>query len=124
MLGSTGVVSDAVAAALQGYTAGTVTRLAGADRYSTAAAISAASFAQYVPVVYIATGTNFPDALAGAPVAGAVGGPLLLVTRDTIPAATAAELTRLAPASIVVLGSTGVVSDAVAAALYGYIAAP
>ena len=29
-------------------------------------------------VVFIASGTNFPDALAGAPVAGMVGSPVLL----------------------------------------------
>jgi putative cell wall-binding protein len=70
-----------------------------------------------VAVAYVATGTNFPDALAGAAVAGNLGGPLLLVTRDTIPAATAAELSRLKPARIVVLGAAGVVSDAVQNAL-------
>ena len=37
-------------------------------------------------------------------------GPILLVTRDTIPAETSNELSRLSPESIVVLGSEGVVS--------------
>ncbi|HET7668140.1 MAG TPA: glycosyl hydrolase family 18 protein, partial [Mycobacterium sp.] len=41
------------------------TRLAGADRYATAAAISAASFSPGVAVAYLATGATFPDALAG-----------------------------------------------------------
>jgi hypothetical protein len=36
---------------------------------------------------------------------------------DSIPGATAAELARLQPGRIVVLGSSGVVSDGVAAAL-------
>jgi spore germination protein YaaH len=94
-----------------------ISRLAGPDRYETAAAISANTFAPGVPVAYVATGLNFPDALAGAAAAGYVGGPLLLVKPDSIPAATAAELARLQPARIVVLGSAGVVSDGVAAAL-------
>src|SRR3972149_1259626 len=51
---------------------GTAARLAGRDRYATAAAISAATFAPGVPVVYVATGLDFPDALAG-PAGG--GGP-------------------------------------------------
>src|SRR6185437_12516851 len=119
---SSGVVSDTVASALGAYTAGTVTRLGGDDRYATAAAISAASFKPGVPVAYVATGANFPDALAGAPVAGAVGGPILLVASDAIPAATATELARLKPASIVILGSSGVVSDTVASALGAYTA--
>ncbi len=90
-----------------------LTRLSGADRYATAAAISAATFKPGVPVVYLATGLNFPDALAGAAAAGGNGGPLLLVG-STMPAATAAELARLKPARIVILGSTTVVSAAVA----------
>jgi putative cell wall-binding protein len=121
VLGGTGVVSDAVAATLRGYaTSGSVSRLAGADRYATAAAVSASGFAPGVPVAYIATGANFPDALAAGPVAARAGGPILLVTRDGIPAATANELSRLRPGVIVVLGGTGVVSDAVAATLRGY----
>jgi putative cell wall-binding protein len=120
VLGGSGVVSDAVAAALGGYTSGTVTRLAGADRYATAAATSAATFPVGVSAAYVAVGTNYPDALAGGPAAALEDSPLLLVTRDTIPAATAAELARLRPATIVVLGGTGVISDAVKAALGAY----
>jgi len=95
-------------------------RLAGPDRYATAAAISAANYPPGVPV-FLATGLNFPDALAGAALAGHLGGPLLLVTRDTIPAATATELARLAPSSITILGSTGVVGYDVAHAAIGYV---
>ena len=78
----------------------------GSDRYATAAAISA-GWGPGVPVVYIATGLNFPDALAGAAAAGTLGAPLLLVTGTTVPAATAAELARLQPGRIVILGGTG-----------------
>ncbi len=95
-----------------------MTRLAGADRYATAAATSAASYARGVPVVYIATGGNFPDALVGAAAAGRDGAPLLLVSGTGIPAPIAAELARLAPARIVILGSTGVVSAATATAVH------
>jgi putative cell wall-binding protein len=120
ILGGAGVVSDAVVAELAAYTFGGVTRLAGENRYATAAAISAATYAPGVPVVYLATGQDFPDALAGAAAAGAEGAPLLLVTRDGLPAATAAELLRLQPARIVLFGSVTTVSDEVLAALTGY----
>ncbi|WP_242496485.1 cell wall-binding repeat-containing protein [Xylanimonas protaetiae] len=120
VLGSAGVVSDAVATRLNGLTSGGVTRLAGPDRYSTSAAISAATFAPGVPVAYVAVGTNFPDGLSGAPAAAAGGGPVLLVTTSAVPEVIAAELQRLAPAHVVVLGSSGVVSDSVAATLAGY----
>jgi putative cell wall-binding protein len=98
----------------------TVQRFGGADRYATAALVSANHFAPGVPAAYVATGTNFPDALAGGPAAAKVGAPILLVARNEIPAATTAELTRLRPGRIVVLGGSAGVSDAVMAALGPY----
>jgi putative cell wall-binding protein len=97
-----------------------VSRLAGNDRYQTAAAVSRATFAPGVPAVYMATGANFPDALAGAAAAAASGSPVLLTQRDRLPAATVSELARLRPARIVVLGASAVVSDAVATQLGAY----
>ncbi len=119
ILGGPGAVSDAVLSALRHY-AGTVTRLFGQTLYDTSAAISAASFGSNVPVAYIATGTQFPDALTGAPVAGKDGAPLLLTDPKALPPAIAAELTRLKPAKIVILGGPGAVSDAVLSALRHY----
>ncbi len=101
-----------------------VSRFGGADRYAVAAGLSAATFAPGVAVAYVATGATFPDALAGGVLAGRQGGPMLLVTRDVIPGATAAELGRLQPGRIVVLGGAGSVSDAVLAALDGYTPGP
>ena len=72
-------------------------------------------------MAYVAVGSNFPDALAGGPVAGLNAGPVLLVTTDTIPAATASELTRLQPNKIVILGGTGVVSTAVETQLAAFV---
>ncbi len=119
VLGGGGAVSDAVASKLRAY-AGTVVRWAGANRYETAATISARTFAPGVGVVYLATADTFPDALSGGGVAGKVGGPILLVSRDALPGATAAELSRLKPGRIVVLGGTGVISDGVRAAADRY----
>ncbi len=97
-----------------------VQRYAGADRYATAAAVSAAHFPAGVPAVYVATGVDYPDALAGGPAAGEAGGPILLVTRTSIPAPIASELARLKPTRIVVLGGTSVISPDVARALDAY----
>jgi putative cell wall-binding protein len=98
----------------------TVTRYQGADRYATSAAIVDASYSPGVPVAYIATGLNFPDALAGGAAAANEGGPLLLVQPDAIPAPVATELQRLTPGRIVVLGGLQAVNDAVASALQSY----
>jgi spore germination protein YaaH len=95
-------------------------RYAGADRYATAAMVSARTFAAGVPVAYIANGGAFADALAAAAAAGTLRGPVLLVKGSGIPAATATELKRLRPARIVVLGGAGVVSSGVQTALNAY----
>ncbi len=118
VLGGTGAVSDSVLTSLQTYTSGAVTRVAGADRYATAASL-AASFPTGSPV-FIATGTDFPDALAGTAAAAAQHAAILLTTPTTIPSDTAAALSALAPSSITILGGTGAVSAAVATQLGAY----
>ena len=120
VVGGAGAISEGVLAALRPYTTGTVTRLAGADRFETAAAISHDAFAPQVGVAYVAAGTNFPDALAGGAAAAAEHGPVLLTRGADLPAATAAELAYLKPSRIVVLGGSAVVSDAVMNGLRAY----
>ncbi|TFD50794.1 hypothetical protein E3T55_08325 [Cryobacterium frigoriphilum] len=91
-----------------------VTQVGGADRYATAVAISREGFATTASTVYIATGADFPDALGAAPAAAKQGAPLLLVETNALPSAVAAEISRLKPARIVVVGGESVVSAAVA----------
>ncbi len=97
-------------------------RIAGSNRYATAAAISKTTFAPGVDVAYIAYGGNFPDALAAAAAAGTVKGPVLLAGSSLpLDPATAAELDRLNPGRIIVLGGPGVLSDAVEHALLQHV---
>ena len=119
VLGGPNAVADRVVADLRAFTAGPVSRVWGADRYATAAAISASTFAS-ASVVYVATGENFPDALGAGAVAAAANAPLLLVRGASVPAETTAELARLRPSRIVLVGSSGAVSDGVAAVLAGH----
>jgi putative cell wall-binding protein len=88
-------------------------RVAGPDRYGTAIAISQAAFSSTAPVVYITTGTNFPDALSAAAAAAKEHGPLLLTTPDALPSSVVAELQRLQPSKVVVVGGPSAVSDRV-----------
>jgi putative cell wall-binding protein len=118
VLGGPAAVSDSVV--VQHSQIAPTTRLAGSDRYGTAAAVSADAFGPGVPVVYVATGNDFPDALAGGAAAAKQGGPVLLVDRDGIPQSTSLELRRLLPREIVVLGGTGVVSASVESQLHAY----
>lgn len=111
VLGGEGVISPAVVQRLEALTDGQVTRLAGKNRFATAVAVSRAHFQPGVAVVYLAAGTNFPDALTGGAAAARDGAPVLLTLRDALPAETAAELQRLRPGRVFVLGATSAVSD-------------
>lgn len=94
------------------------TRLAGADRYLTSVAISQQAFPTSeigvgVPLLFVASGTDFPDALSAGPVVAQLGGPILLTTPGTLPASVRSEIARLEPQKILVIGGLGAVSGAV-----------
>ncbi len=95
-----------------------VSRISGSDRYATSAEISK----KFSPgnTVYIATGQNFPDALAGAAAAAETRSPLLLVKTNAIPDVVKTELSRLKPSQIKVLGGSGVISKSVFEELKSY----
>jgi hypothetical protein len=97
----------------------TVRRLAGLDRIATAVEISKDGFGPGVPVVYVATAMNFPDALSAGAAAAELGGPLLLVPASGVPTSVSDELARLEPGLIVVVGGTSVVPTATYTALSG-----
>ena len=124
IIGGTAVVSNAVASQIVNITGSQPTRLWGPDRFSTASEVSGASSEPVEPVVYIATGRNFPDALAAGPVAALQDAPILLVNATSIPSATRTELTRLEPYRIVILGGPAAVSSSVEAALAPYATLP
>ncbi|MDA3936384.1 MAG: cell wall-binding repeat-containing protein [Actinomycetota bacterium] len=85
--------------------------VSGADRYATAVAVSMKSFPDGADAVIIATGVNWPDALGGAALAGVYDAPVLLTGADSLPPAVAAEIERLDPGHVFVLGGTAVVSE-------------
>lgn len=93
----------------------TVSRIQGADRFAVAVAVAEKEFpgATQAPVVYVATGLNYPDALSAGPAAVKEGGPLLLVTKEAVPSAVAEKIARLKPQRIVIVGGPNSVSAAV-----------
>ncbi|PFG38671.1 putative cell wall-binding protein [Georgenia soli] len=121
ILGGPGAVSSGVAQQLDRYTTGAVQRWAGSDRFETSAAIARANYKEPgIDVAYVANGLTSVDALSAAPVAGMKDAPVLLTRSDTLPRAVAAELDRLNPKKIVILGGTGAVSSSVQRQLDGY----
>ncbi|MFA5786303.1 MAG: S8 family serine peptidase [Actinomycetota bacterium] len=86
-------------------------RVAGADRVATAVAISASTFSSVTSVV-LATSQNFPDALAGAPLATALGAPILLNPPDGgLDTRVGTEISRLGASRAVLLGGTAALSS-------------
>lgn len=94
-----------------------VQRVQGQNRYETAAAVSGLAPATPGGTVYVATGTDFADALAAAAQAGQRDAAILLVQPDRIPVVTAQALSDLGPSTIIVAGGSGAVSDTVFAEL-------
>ena len=95
-------------------------RLFGPSRYETAIATSLQAFPTpaAVPVVYVASGEGFADALSAAPAAAKGGGPLLLTHPRSGPTpAILAEIDRLNPAKIVIVGGFGAVAASANATL-------
>lgn len=98
-------------------------RLEGADRFGTSVDVSRNFFEANesgetkTPAVFIVNGLNFPDALSAGPAAALVGAPILLVTPTSIPAVVKAEIERIDPPTIYIIGGAPSVSTAVASQL-------
>lgn len=108
VVGGSAVISDQVANSLPG-----MKRYSGIDKYQTALEIAKGMGAD-LNAVFIATGDNFPDALAGSVLASRTNSPILLVGKDT-PDNVYYYLNNYAEQidEVIVLGGTAVVSDAV-----------
>lgn len=89
-------------------------RVAGTGRVETAAEAARAGHPDGAAHVLLAPAGDFPDALAGGPLASAVQGPLLLTGPDELPEATAEVLEELSPERVTLLGGAAVLSRDVA----------
>lgn len=107
-LGGTQAISEAVVRRLGAQ------RIAGADRYATAAAIAAAvDRRRAAQDVFLVTGEGFADAVAVAALAAKLRAPILLTARDTLPRATREALESIDPARVRVVGGTNVIRESV-----------
>ena len=80
-----------------------VTRIAAGTASETSIAVSEATFPSGTGLVYLATGGDYADALAGASLAGKNKAPVLLLSDDGL-AAVDAEIVRLGADDVTVLG--------------------
>lgn len=87
--------------------------VSGATRIDTAIAAAESAFPDGAATVVVATAYNWPDALGGAALAGALDGPILLTSPSDLPATVASAITDLGAGKAVILGGTAAVDTPV-----------
>lgn len=88
----------------------------GTTQYDTAAKEALHAYSKASTVI-VASGESYVDALSATSLAGALGCPILLTSRTSLPDSTAAAIRSLSPSEIIVVGGPGVVSEGVCADL-------
>lgn len=109
LIGGTKVLNGTVAN--QSASLGNVVRYAGDNRYGTSAQVIANVTGAGAKTAFLATGENFPDALAGIPAANKAGAPLALLAPTCAPDTVKAELNKLPLERVVRLGGSDVLAD-------------
>ena len=112
IIGGNSAVSEDIEAEMANY-AEEVKRLSGKNRYLTSEAVAKEFFPGELSTVVIASGKNFPDGLAGGPVAVAYKAPVILVADGNFDYATAI-FTEQHAYRLVVMGGKGVISKEIA----------
>ncbi|NQX33343.1 cell wall-binding repeat-containing protein [Herbiconiux sp. VKM Ac-2851] len=105
---SPGIVSDL------DYLFDSVVRLSGADRYQSSIAINRDGFTASGRV-FLATGSTFPDALAGAALAGKLDAPLFVVPSTCVPPTVLTEISNLKATRVTLLGGPAALAPSVQA---------
>ncbi|WP_187994540.1 cell wall-binding repeat-containing protein [Schaalia sp. JY-X159] len=105
--GGPAIVSNQISSALAASTH--VVRYAGSNRYETSADIASG---QFLPTrgAFMATGENYPDALAAAAAAGREGQPLLLSRKTCLPSSGHTALKDLLVEDVTLVGGKSVLS--------------
>lgn len=123
VVGGTGAVSAQTLASLDGALSGSVQRVAGIDRYATAAAVArrmhdlAGGVAS--DMVFVVSGEGFADALSVGPVAWTRKAPVLYATRSAVSSVTTSAIADIGATRRVIVGGTSAVTTAAESILPG-----
>lgn len=87
-------------------------RISGSNRYEVSANISKeiSNWGYQSDTIILATGESFPDALSAVPLAVKEKSPLLLTSKDYLPASIKLEIQRISPEKAIILGGSGAIS--------------
>lgn len=105
---------------LNAYQTPQLQRVAGGTRYEIMGKLVGTAFTGKADTVIVASGANYPDALAASALAGVKSAPIVLTDPNTLSDAAAQQLKRLRPSSIIIAGGSGAVSVNVAGSLRNY----
>ncbi|PFG04418.1 cell wall-binding repeat-containing protein [Bacillus sp. es.034] len=108
-----GIGKEYVLMTCQYYIEPHIERISGKERYETALQSALKGWESGSEEMILATGTNFPDALAGAPLAYEKDAPILLTYKNSLHPAAEKAIVELGVKKVTVLGGTGVISDQV-----------
>lgn len=95
-------------------------RLTVNTRYDTMAAVVSEGNWKTGGTAIIASGDNYPDALAASGLAGVTNAPIILTGKSALSSQFANQLRQLAPSRIIVVGGSAAVSDNVLHTLHTY----
>lgn len=98
-----------------------VIRLAGDTRYDTMSRIIQAEVPGTSEYVVVASGDNFPDALAAAPLAGALKAPIVLTSGNVLSPQAEQQITRLKASKAVIIGGVNTISRATVSRIHGLV---
>lgn len=96
-------------------------RLAGDTRYDTMSRIIQAEVPGTSEYVVVASGDNFPDALAAAPLAGALKAPIVLTSGNVLSPQAEQQITRLKASKAVIIGGVNTISRATVSRIHGLV---
>ncbi|TGE39694.1 cell wall-binding repeat-containing protein [Desulfosporosinus fructosivorans] len=113
IIGGTGVIGTSLETELIKGGHVNIERLSGYDRYDTAMAVVDKANVQIGTPVLVASGENFPDALAVSSFSGANQYPTLLVGQNYLSDKTKTYLANSKPTTVYIVGGVFVVSQAV-----------
>lgn len=89
---------------------GVISRVAGSTRYDTMTGLVASGSWSQDGTVLVASGSNYPDALAASGLAGVFGAPIVLTDPGSLSGQASNALQKLRPSKIIVVGGQSAVS--------------
>lgn len=99
---------------------GNTERVSGEDRFTTSTAIAQRFLPETTDSIVLAYAMNYPDGLAGGPIAYATESPLLLVTSSSYSFAQA-YVGQLSISKNIVMGGKALITDEVAVEMFAII---